>query len=159
MRKAEEVLNGTEELDRNFFLRLKDKQCGANPFIAAFVSEEVLKNIIDKETQTRLLQVTLFALEMLGAGDKENIDYVKVSRESIESAKNQEIIFDIEEIHAIKPKFGNAIFEARFYVENLNRTFNDFYGTKIPLEELLQRMDIFLKAYWIEIQKQKTICK
>lgn len=156
MRQAEEIVKGTEKLDSKFFLGLKLKQCEANPNLASFVAEEVLKSEIDKKTRKRLFQATLFALEMLGAGDKENIDYVKVSKKSIEVAKKQETIFDIDKIYAVNPVFGNAIFRARFYVENLNESFNEFYKTKIPLTELLQKMDVFLKAYWIETQEQKT---
>lgn len=147
----------TQALDNTFFSHLKEKQCTANPNLAGFMSEEMLKVSTEQIIQRRLIRLALVALEIMGAGEKNDSDYVKVTKESIQEA------FTFPELKAFQlleenEAFARAFWEASGYVEGINNILNDFYKTNIETEYALDNLQILFKAYWIETRKQKKQC-
>jgi hypothetical protein len=144
----------TQALDSNFFSHLKEKQCTTNPSLAGFMSEKMLEVSTEQIIQQRLIQLALIALEIMGAGEKSDSDYVKVTKESIQES------FTFPELKAFQlleenETFAKAFWEASGYVEGVNEILNNFYETHIETEYVLDHLQVLFKAYWIETRKQK----
>lgn len=154
MISGETLFPSTQRLDSKFFLHLKEEQCKANPNLAGFMSETLLKATTDETTSRRLVQTALIALEIMGAGDPRDTDYVKVSKESIKQAPASEEL-EIFEVMEINENFAKALWEAGDYVESINDLLNNFYQTSIDTEYILDNLQVLFKAYWIETQKHK----
>lgn len=155
MKDGDEILSTTETLDNKFFLSLKGGQCKVNPYLTNFMSEIALKASMDTAIQRRLLQIALITLEILGAGDANDKDYVKVSKESIDSAKKSGTIFNTAEVHDENPPLAKTMLEAKFYARYINDIMNKS-GTRINTDYIWKKMEILLKAYWFETRKQKS---
>ena len=157
MRRGNEVLEEMEKSD-NFFRDLKERQCNANPYLAGFMSERILTTETERTSQKRLLQLSLVMFEIIGLGNKSDVDYIKISKESIKAAENSKISFDPEALYDINSEIASIaenMIHVKTYVRHVNNIYNEFEGTNIIFEDIWKKMEIFLRAYWIEKQKHK----
>ena len=154
MKSGNAVLIEMEE-QKKYFPLIKEKHCKVNPNLAGFMSEWILTTETEKRIQTRLLQMALVLFEIIGVGDEMDLDFAKVSKESISAAKKMEKAFDINDVKGIDPDLYWAIVEAETYVKALNDSFNEYHGDQIDTNVIWQKLEVFLKAYWIEKQKIK----
>ena len=151
---VEVLLPPTQILDNAFFLHLKEKQCAANPYLAGFMSETLIKATADQVVTRRLIRLALIALEIMGAGDATDKGYVRVSMRSIEEAPAHNNL-DVFEMMDANESFALAYWEAQNYVIATNDLLNTFYRTDIENKYVLDNIHVLFKAYWIETQKSK----
>lgn len=151
---GEVLLPPTQQLDNAFFIRLKEKQCAANPNLAGFMSKTLTQTTADETTIRRLIRMALIALEIIGAGEETDKDYVRVSKKSIEEAPVHAKL-DVFEIMEANEDFAKAYWEAQSYVEAINELLNNFYDTSIETRYVLDNIQVLFKAYWIETLKSK----
>jgi hypothetical protein len=158
MKSGINVLTEMKELGDKFFLTIKDRQCKANPYLAGCMSEKVFIIETERKQQKRLLKMALVAFEIIGLGDATDPDYVKVSMESTMAAESSKISFSFEALNEQKSEIASIVesmLHVRRYVRQINDSFNDFEGTNISSGDIWEKLEIFLRAYWIEKQKNK----
>jgi hypothetical protein len=157
MKGGIKVLAEMNELGDKFFLRIKDRQCKTNPYLAGYMSDNVF--IIENERirQKRLLKMALVTFEIIGLGDAADPDYVKVSMESIMAAESSKISFSFEALYEQKSEIASiaeSMIQVRKYMRQINDSLNDLEGASINAGDIWDKLEIFLRAYWIEKQKK-----
>lgn len=154
MKSGETVFEEINREENGWYRRIVKQHCLANPRLAELANQLIAEEK-DPRIALRLIQAISVFLEIIGAGNKSDKNYILVSQESVESAKKAESGFDDYIIYNEDPPFFEAVNEAKACVRQLNRVYNENYKVKIDLAVIFGTLNVLLNACWIERQKQK----
>lgn len=153
MKTREQILKEKkekEEAGENYYKNLKLKHCITNPRLSGFMSEYAITTEVRIEYQRRLIQMALVTFEIIGAGNPNDRDYVKVSQDSIDLAIKSKIRLEPSIFNNIDPDIVKAIAEANACIAELNNGLNEAYQTHIDSSVIWEKMQVLLKAYYNE---------
>lgn len=153
--KGEDVFLPDECFDPTTYKRLRRRLHEANPSLLGYLNMVAMESKMSNEEQRRFLWLGHITLEIMGASNRQDADYVPVSDEYVLAAEQSQSSYDEEALETLRPSFGQAVAEAEEYCQLVNDYLNSCEENRIDWQKMWTKIkDTLIKAYAFVIIKK-----